>query len=133
MCYLGVYPFVFGFRPRAPRMPENTLSDATGSLGLFLHGYFCEVIANVCFCAPTLTYGFCVCVSARMLIFVGVWIILACRRHHLLFLFSFLFSFFSETGFLCVALAVLRNSPAPAFQVLGSKVCATTPGSFPFV
>jgi hypothetical protein len=51
----------------------------------------------------------------------------------------FLFLFF-ETGFLCVALAVLelnsvdqadlelRNLPASAFQVLGLKVCATMPG-----
>ena len=47
--------------------------------------------------------------------------------------------FFSETGFLCVALAVLeltvdqaglelRNPSASASQVLGLKVCATTPG-----
>jgi hypothetical protein len=48
-----------------------------------------------------------------------------------------LFCFF-ETGFLCVALAVLelthleqavlklRNPPASASQVLGLKVCATT-------
>ena len=33
-----------------------------------------------------------------------------------------------ETGFLCVALAVLelRNPPAFAYQVLGLKACATT-------
>jgi hypothetical protein len=44
---------------------------------------------------------------------------------------------FFETGFLCVALAVLdqaslelRNPPASASQVLGLKVCATTPGCF---
>jgi hypothetical protein len=47
---------------------------------------------------------------------------------------------FFETGFLCVALAVLeltvdqtglelRNLPASASQVLGSKVCATTPST----
>jgi hypothetical protein len=53
--------------------------------------------------------------------------------------FFFLFWFF-ETGFLCVALAVLerhsvdqaglelRNLPASASQVLGLKACATTPG-----
>jgi hypothetical protein len=35
---------------------------------------------------------------------------------------------FFETGFLCVALAVLelRNPPASALQVLGLKACATT-------
>jgi hypothetical protein len=45
-------------------------------------------------------------------------------------LFVCLFLFF-ETGFLCVALAVLglRNLPASASQVLGLKACATTPGS----
>jgi hypothetical protein len=47
---------------------------------------------------------------------------------------------FFETGFLCIALAVLgltldqaglelRNPPASASQVLGLKACATTPGS----
>jgi hypothetical protein len=49
----------------------------------------------------------------------------------------FLFVFF-ETGFFCVACPgthsvdqaglELRNLPASAFQVLGLKVCATTPG-----
>jgi hypothetical protein len=44
-----------------------------------------------------------------------------------------------ETGFLCIALAVLdfvdqaglelRNPPASASRVLGLKACATTPGS----
>ena len=36
--------------------------------------------------------------------------------------------FFFETGFLCVALAVLklRNPPASASRVLGLKVCNTT-------
>jgi drug/metabolite transporter (DMT)-like permease len=51
--------------------------------------------------------------------------------------------FFFETGFLCIALAVLerthfvdqtglklRNPPASASRVLGLKVCATTPGAF---
>jgi hypothetical protein len=40
------------------------------------------------------------------------------------------FFWFFETGFLCVALAVLelRNPPASASQVLGLKACATTPG-----
>ena len=44
--------------------------------------------------------------------------------------FFFFFFGFSEIGFLCVALAVLelRNPPASASQVLGLKVCATTPG-----
>jgi hypothetical protein len=53
------------------------------------------------------------------------------------FLFFFFFWFF-ETGFLCVALAVLElnsveyaglkliNPPASASQVLGLKACATT-------
>jgi hypothetical protein len=43
------------------------------------------------------------------------------------------FFFFFDIGFLCVALAVLklRNLPASASQVLGLKVCATTPGSIP--
>ena len=38
--------------------------------------------------------------------------------------------FFFETGFLCVALAVLelRNPPASASRVLGLKACTTTPG-----
>jgi hypothetical protein len=54
------------------------------------------------------------------------------------FCFLFFFFWFFETGFLCVALAVLeltyqaglelRNPPASASQVLGLKVCATTPG-----
>jgi hypothetical protein len=41
---------------------------------------------------------------------------------------TFSFFFFLETGFLCVALAVLklRNPPASASQVLGLKACATT-------
>jgi hypothetical protein len=52
------------------------------------------------------------------------------------FFFSFSFSWFFETGFLCVALAVLefthfvdqaglelRNPPASASQVLGCFVC----------
>jgi hypothetical protein len=50
----------------------------------------------------------------------------------------YLFIMFLETGFLCIALAVLelifvdqaglelRNPPASASQVLGLKVCATT-------
>jgi hypothetical protein len=50
----------------------------------------------------------------------------------LLFLFFcfFVFFWFFETGFLCVALAVLelRNPPAPASRVLGLKACATMPG-----
>jgi|UPI00001C5BD3 hypothetical protein len=61
-------------------------------------------------------------------------------------LFVFVFVLFCfvlfETGFLCIALAVLetltdsvdqaglklRNLPASASQVLGLKACATTPG-----
>jgi hypothetical protein len=41
---------------------------------------------------------------------------------------SFIYLFFIETGFLCVALAVLelRNLSASASQVLGLKACATT-------
>jgi hypothetical protein len=50
--------------------------------------------------------------------------------------------FFSETGFLCIALAPgthfvdqagleLRNLPASASCVLGLKACATTPGNQP--
>jgi hypothetical protein len=61
----------------------------------------------------------------------------------LLFLFVCLFfvCLFFETGFLCVALAVLeltlytrlalknsRNPPASASRELGLKACATTPG-----
>jgi hypothetical protein len=49
------------------------------------------------------------------------------------------FGLFFETGFLCIALAVLalskdqaglklRNPPASASRVLGLKACATTPG-----
>jgi hypothetical protein len=36
--------------------------------------------------------------------------------------------FFFQTGFLCVALAVLelRNTPASASQLLGLKACTTT-------
>jgi hypothetical protein len=47
------------------------------------------------------------------------------EKHFLFFLFLFF-----ETGFLCVALAVLklRDPPASASQVLGSKAHATTPG-----
>jgi hypothetical protein len=56
----------------------------------------------------------------------------------LFFSFFFFFCLFVcfETGFLCVALAVLeltlrlasnRNLPASASQVLGLKACATTP------
>jgi hypothetical protein len=53
---------------------------------------------------------------------------------------SSVFFFFFETGFLCIALAVLelnsvdqaglelRNLPASASRVLGLKECATTPG-----
>jgi hypothetical protein len=52
-------------------------------------------------------------------------------------LFCFVLFCFSETGFLCVALAVLeltldqaglelRNPSASASQVLGLKACATT-------
>jgi hypothetical protein len=41
----------------------------------------------------------------------------------------FFFFWFFETGFLCVALAVLelRNLPASASRVVGLKACATTP------
>jgi hypothetical protein len=51
-------------------------------------------------------------------------------------IFSIYYYYF-ETGFLCIALPVLelthaglelRNLPASASQVLGLKVCATTPG-----
>jgi hypothetical protein len=59
------------------------------------------------------------------------------------FLFLFFWWFF-ETGFLCVALAVLEltrdqaglelgNSLASASRVLGLKVCATMPGCFSFL
>jgi hypothetical protein len=44
---------------------------------------------------------------------------------------AFLFvCLFFETGFLCVALAVLelRNPPASASRVPGLKACATRPG-----
>ena len=58
-------------------------------------------------------------------------------------LFCFVLFCFPETGFLCVALAVLeltthfvdqaglklRNPPASTSQVLGLKVCATMPGN----
>ena len=49
--------------------------------------------------------------------------------HYCLFLLFWLFLLlFFETGFLCVALAVLelRNLPASAPQELGLKACATT-------
>jgi hypothetical protein len=60
-----------------------------------------------------------------------------------LFVCLFLIVFF-ETGFLCIALAVLeltvdqaglelRNLPASASQEMGLKVCATTPGLFVLV
>jgi hypothetical protein len=54
--------------------------------------------------------------------------------------FFFFFFLVFETGFLCIALAVLeltfvdqaglelRNPPASASPVLGLKACATTPG-----
>jgi hypothetical protein len=47
-------------------------------------------------------------------------------EHNLNFFFFF---WFFKTGFLCIALAVLelRNPPASASQVLGSKACTTTP------
>jgi hypothetical protein len=56
------------------------------------------------------------------------------------FVLFFCFLVFLRQGFLCVALAVLeltlyqadlelRNLPASASQVLGLKVCATTPSS----
>jgi hypothetical protein len=50
------------------------------------------------------------------------------QHNDLLNSFFFFFHFFFETGFLCVALAVLklRNPPASAFRVLGLKACATT-------
>jgi hypothetical protein len=46
-----------------------------------------------------------------------------------LVLFCFVLFLFFETGFLCVALAVLelRNLPASASRVLGLKACATPP------
>jgi hypothetical protein len=45
--------------------------------------------------------------------------------------FFFFFFWFFETGFLCVAQAglELRDPPASASQVLGSKACATMPGA----
>jgi hypothetical protein len=61
---------------------------------------------------------------------------------HLFLLLIFFFFWFFETGFLCIALAVLeltlvdqaglelRNPPASASRVLGLKASATTPGSF---
>jgi hypothetical protein len=65
------------------------------------------------------------------------------RHHRLAIFFSFLLFFPPETGFLCVALAVLeltvdqaglklRNPPASASQVLGLKVCPPPPGFFFF-
>jgi hypothetical protein len=60
-----------------------------------------------------------------------------------LFVCLFCFLFF-ETGFLSIALDVLeltfvdqggfelRNLPASASRVLGSKVCATMPGQYDF-
>ena len=59
---------------------------------------------------------------------------------HKSFFKIFFFFFFFETGFLCIALAVLelnsvdraglelRNPPTFASQVLGLKACATMPG-----
>jgi hypothetical protein len=49
------------------------------------------------------------------------------------FVCLFFVCLFFETGFLCVALAVLelRNPPASASRVLGLKACATTPGFRP--
>jgi hypothetical protein len=45
-------------------------------------------------------------------------------------IFFFFFFWFFETGFLCIALAILelRNLPASASQVLGLKARVTTPG-----
>jgi hypothetical protein len=73
-----------------------------------------------------------------MVLFLCVW--LFC---FVLFCFVLFCSFlFFETGFLCVALAVLeltfvgqaglelRNPPASASYVLGLKACATSPGLF---
>jgi hypothetical protein len=68
-------------------------------------------------------------------VLLGVFI--AVNRHHD---HNDSFFFFFETGFLCVALAVLeshsvdqaglelRNPPASTFRVLGLKACVTTPG-----
>jgi hypothetical protein len=52
---------------------------------------------------------------------------MATQKGFLVFVFCIFFWFF-ETGFLCVALAVLklRNLPASASQGLGSKASATT-------
>jgi hypothetical protein len=58
----------------------------------------------------------------------------ASRGKHYKYQGFFLYFYFFETGFLCVALAVLvdqagldlRNSPASASQVLGLKACANT-------
>jgi hypothetical protein len=61
-----------------------------------------------------------------------------------LFIFIFCFWFF-ETGFLCIALAVLeltfvdqaglelRNPPASASRMLGLKACAATPSMNVFI
>jgi hypothetical protein len=56
------------------------------------------------------------------------------NMHFLGLSFFFCLFIFSRQGFSGIVLAVLelRSLPASASQVLGLKVCATTPGSFFF-
>ena len=69
----------------------------------------------------------------------GTKIKLEANETHRFIMFCFVLFLFFETGFLCIALAVLgfvdqaglklRNLPASASRVLGLKACATMPGT----
>jgi hypothetical protein len=82
----------------------------------------CTFLSSNCFCHSDTTMYMYTCVYVYMCIYI----------------------FFSKTGFLCVALAVLeltldqaglelRNLPASASQVLGLKACATTSSLQPYI
>jgi hypothetical protein len=70
----------------------------------------------------------------------GTKIKLEANETHRFIMFCFVLFLFFETGFLCIALAVLgfvdqaglelKNPPASTSQLLGLKACATVPGRF---
>jgi hypothetical protein len=102
---------------KADAVEECCLLACSSWLSCFL---FSSLIFS--FFLPSFLVYLCVCVCGFFFL--------------LFFLFWFGFLVFFETGFLCIALAVLdfvdhaglelRNPPAFASQVLGLKACTTT-------
>ena len=92
-------------------------------------------------------WGIIMIQASHMIWLCGKWALTVRKQpsHAKHIFFFFFFFWFSETGFLCIALVVprthfvdqaglqFRNLPASASRVLGLKVCAITPGSFFFL